>query len=190
MLTIPILQGTIRPKRESIKVARFVEKLLADTEDVQTQLVDPGELNLPFDGNDAENKDPNFTKLTAEADGFLIVTPEYNHSFPGTLKRMLDSELKNYIHKPVAVFGVSDGHWGGVRVVEHITPVLREIGMVMTFGNTYFPDVDKLFDEDDSMKDEFRDMHTQNVTKAITELVWMAKTLKHGRENIPSEYHS
>src|SRR5581483_10997310 len=114
-LFIPVLLGTTRPKRESLKAARLVESVGKTIKEIEVQLVDPGEYTFPFDGNDPENKDPRYTELTARADGFFIVTPEYNHSFPGTLKRMLDSELENYNHKPVALAGLSDRMFGGVR---------------------------------------------------------------------------
>src|SRR5579859_5593497 len=90
-LFIPILLGTIRPKRQSIKAARLVEKVGKTIEKINVLLVDPNDYQFPYDGNDPENKDPRYTELTEKADGFFILTPEYNHSFPGTLKRMLDS---------------------------------------------------------------------------------------------------
>src|SRR5689334_836008 len=96
-LFIPVLLGTTRPKRESIKAAKLVASVGKTIEEIEIQLVDPSEYNFPFDGNDPENKDPRYSELTKRADGFFIVTPEYNHSFPGSLKRMLDSELQNYI---------------------------------------------------------------------------------------------
>ncbi|MBI2051380.1 NAD(P)H-dependent oxidoreductase [Candidatus Roizmanbacteria bacterium] len=111
-LFIPVLQGTTRQKRKSIYAAWLVERVGKEFEEVKTVLVDPLDFNFPFDGNDPEGKDPRYSKITKEADGFFIVTPEYNHGYPGSLKRMLDSELENYIHKPVAFAGVSSGPWG------------------------------------------------------------------------------
>ena len=136
--------------------------------------------------NDPENKDPRYTKLTIEADGFFIVTPEYNHSFPGTLKRMLDSELQNYIHKPVAFAGVSNGIFGGARAIEELVPTIREMGMVATFSDVYFPQIQNLFDENGNILDEG---YERRIKRGYEELIWMAKTLKWGRENIKSIYH-
>ena len=53
-----------------------------------------------------------------ERDGLVVVTPEYNHGYPGVLKSVLDLLLKEYIHKAVAFVGVSAGPWGGTRVIE------------------------------------------------------------------------
>jgi NAD(P)H-dependent FMN reductase len=185
-LFIPVLLGTTRPKRESIKAAKLVEKVGKSIAEIEVQLVDPNDYHFPFDGNDPENKDPRYTALTEKADAFFIVTPEYNHSFPSTLKRMLDSELKNYIHKPVAFAGVSNGIFGGARAIEALTTTVREMGMVATFADVYFPQVQDLFDEKGEIKDEG---YIRRINRGYTELIWMAKSLKWGRENLESVYH-
>jgi len=185
-LFIPVLLGTIRPKRESIKAAKLVEQVGKTLSEIEVQLVDPKDYHFPFDGNDPENKDPRYSELTEKADGFFIVTPEYNHSFPGTLKRMLDSELKNYIHKPVAFAGVSNGIFGGARAIEALTTTVREMGMVATFSDVYFPEIQNLFDEKGEIKDEG---YIRRINRAYTGLIWMAKALKWGKENVLSVYH-
>lgn len=183
-LFIPVLAGTKRAQRRSIVAARFVEQIGKTIDEIEVQLVDPMDFNFPGDGNDPEGKDPRYTDITARADGFFIVTPEYNHSFPSSLKRMLDSELKNYIHKPVAFAGVSDGHWGGVRAIEALVSTVREMGLAATFTDTYFPTVQDTFDEHGQIKPEFAEMYAKNVTRTYQELIWMAKTLRWGRENL------
>jgi NAD(P)H-dependent FMN reductase len=185
-LFIPVLLGTTRSNRLSENAAKLVVKVGESISDIRVKLVDPLDYTFPFDGNDPENKDPQYTKLTAEADGFFIVTPEYNHSFSGSLKRMLDSELKNYIHKPVAFAGVSDGIFGGARAIEELVPTVREMGMVVTFSDVYFPQVQNLFDEEGQIKDEG---YVKRIGRAYTELIWMARSLKWGRENVESMYH-
>lgn len=185
-LFIPILLGTTRPHRQSERAAKLVEKVGKTIDEITVQLVDPLDYHFPYDGNDPENKDKKYTKLTMKADGFFIVTPEYNHSFPGTLKRMLDSELENYIHKPVAFAGVSNGIFGGARAIESLTSTVREMGMVVTFSDVYFPQIQNLFDESGNILDEG---YTRRIKRGYEELIWMAKTLKWGRENVESLYH-
>lgn len=186
-LFIPVLLGTTRPQRRSLHAAKLVEKVGKEIKGINVQLVDPGSYHFPYDGNDPENKDPRYTALTEKADAFFIVSPEYNHSFPGTLKRMLDSELKNYIHKPVAFAGVSDGIFGGARMIESLVSTVREMGLVATFSDVYFPQVQNTFDEQGNLKDE---SYLKRIERAYTELIWMAKALKYGRENLGSPYHS
>jgi NAD(P)H-dependent FMN reductase len=191
-LFIPILLGTVRPGRRSENVAKLVydvgKNLDSESVDaeIEVQLVDPKEYNFPFDGNDPENKDSRYTELTQRADAFFIVTPEYNHSFPGSLKRMLDSELKNYIHKPVAFAGVSDGIFGGARAIEELVNTVREMGLIATFSDVYFPQVQNTFDEDGKLLDE---AYIKRIERGYTELIWMAKALKWGRENLKGIYH-
>ena len=185
-LYIPVLAGTTRKQRKSILAARFVEEIGKTFDEVETELIDPDNFNFPGDGNDPEGKDPRYTKITERADGFFIVSPEYNHSFPGSLKRMLDSELKNYIHKPVAFGGASDGLWGGVRAIEALVGTVREMGMVATFTDVQFPLVPELFDKNGQIKDK---KYEDRVKRSWEELIWMAKVLNWGKKNVKSKHH-
>jgi NAD(P)H-dependent FMN reductase len=181
-LVIAVLAGTRRVQRESIKAARYVAEFGRQLSDVEIIFVDPEDFTFPGDGNDPEGKDPRYTEITTRADAFFIVTPEYNHSFPGSLKRMLDSELKNYVHKPVALAGASNGNWGGVRAVEALVLTVREMGLAATFTNVYFPRVQDIFDEQGRIKPEFEARYQKNLQGAYDELIWMAKALRWGRQ--------
>ena len=186
-LYIPVLAGTTREQRKSIYAARLVAEVGNTFEDIETEVIDPKDFNFPGDGNDPEGKDVRYTAITDRADGFFIVSPEYNHGYPGSLKRMLDSELENYIHKPVAFGGVSKTQWGGVRGIEALVPTVREMGMIATFSDMQFPKVQELFDDNGVLLNE----HYRDYVKAAwTELIWMTKVMKYGRENIDSKYHS
>ena len=188
-LKLAVILGTKREGNKSQYVARQIASIAESTGDWDVTFVDPADLNLPGDGNDEGAKDPNFTKIARESDAYFIVTPEYNHSYPGTLKRVLDSELSSYIHKPAAVAGVSAGRYGGVRAVAHLAQVLREIGMVMTFSDVNVGDSYNTYDEETGEVKEGNDYIEEATHTALTELKWMAETLKHGRDNITSKYH-
>ncbi len=181
-ITVAVLAGTTREKRESIKVAHYIADFVRQQPNVEMLFVDPKDFNFPGDGNDPEGKDPRYSEIVAKADAFFIVTPEYNHSFPGSLKRMLDSELQLYNHKPVAFAGASDGNWGGTRAVESLVPAVRETGLVVMSWDVFFPYVDKMFNEDNSLKDEHRERYDRNVGKLLAELLWFARLLKKGRQ--------
>ena len=150
---------------------------------VEVILVDPKDFNLPGDGNDPEGKDPRYTEIVGKADAFFVVTPEYNHSFPGSLKRLLDSELQLYNHKPVAFAGVSDGNWGGTRAVEALVPAVRETGLVVLSFDVYFPRVQDIFDDHGKITPEFEPTYTKNLGKVYKELLWMARVFKQARGN-------
>ena len=180
-LHVAVLAGTTRKQRVSIHAARLVYGIGQTLDEIEVKFADPTEFTFPDDGNDPEGKDPRYTELTAWADGFFVVTPEYNHSFPGSLKRMLDSELANYVHKPVAFAGASNGHWGGIRAIEALVNTVRELGLVATFTDVQFPNVQDLFDGD-KLKPEYQARYDKSIRAAYTELIWMAAALKHGRE--------
>ncbi|MCA9344517.1 NAD(P)H-dependent oxidoreductase [Candidatus Saccharibacteria bacterium] len=179
-LYIPVLAGTTREKRRSIYAARLVAEVGNTFDEIQTEVIDPIDYTFPGDGKDPENKDPKYTEKTAKAQGFFIVTPEYNHSIPGSLKRMLDSELTNYRHKPVAFGGVSSGPWGGVRAIEQLAIIVRNMGLVSTSKDIQFPRINELFDDKGVLQNED---FIQYIHKAWIELIWMSKVLKAGRDN-------
>lgn len=185
-LYIPIIEGTKRIQRKSIHAAKLVYEVGKTIDEIEVELLDPNDFNFPGDGNDPEGKDPKYTAITKRADGFFIVTPEYNHGYPGSLKRMLDSELKNYVHKPVAFAGVSSQMWGGVRAIEALVNTVREMGLVATFTDVQFPRVKELFDEEGKITDN---KYPDYIKATYQELIWMAKVLKWGRENLPSRHH-
>ncbi|HEY1835272.1 MAG TPA: NAD(P)H-dependent oxidoreductase [Candidatus Saccharimonadales bacterium] len=183
-LVIAVLAGTTREQRESIKAARFVAEFGRRLGNVEIIFVDPKEFNFPSDGNDPEGKDPRYSEITAKTDAFFVVTPEYNHSFPGSLKRMLDSELRNYNHKPVAFAGASNGNWGGTRAIESLVPAVRETGLVVMSWDIYFPFVQNIFDESGEPKPEFAARYEKSLSKLYKELIWFARILKKGREEL------
>jgi NAD(P)H-dependent FMN reductase len=183
-LHIAILIGTTREQRKSVHAATFMKEIADTYPEITSELVDPKDFVFEGDGNDPEGKDARYTAITERADAFLIVTPEYNHSFPGSLKRMLDSELKNYIHKPVAFAGVSNGGWGGVRAIESLVNTVREMGLAATFTDMQFPRVQNIFDDKGNLLDE---KYREYPKRLFDELIWMATVLKYGRENIPQD---
>jgi NAD(P)H-dependent FMN reductase len=181
-LFIPILLGTARQGRMSEHVARFVHGEVAKREGVETELIDVRELALPLTDEGEGIKHQAFSAAMARADALVIVAPEYNHGYSGSLKHALDTNLKEYIHKAVGVCGVSAGSFGGTRVIENLLPVLRELGLVTIFWDGNFSNSYKLFDESGALLDE---SYVKRIDKFLAELIWMAKTLRHGRENIP-----
>ena len=187
-LFIPILLGTVRQGRESEKVAKLIlSHIQANHSEIESQLFDPRTMNLPNDneGTDLADTNPQWRDAMARADGLIIVTPEYNHGYPGSLKRALDVLLKEYIHKAVGLVGVSSGWAGGVRVIENLLPVVRELGLVVSFSDLYFPRAQDSFSEDGSAKDL---AILKRIDGFLEELVWLSTALKWGRENLKSKY--
>src|SRR5215207_8266492 len=188
-LFIPLLLGTPRKNRESEKVARWVFSKIEEREDVGTQLFDVCDFEIPHGEYGQEIKDhfPEWRDAITRADALVIVTPEYNHGYPGSLKAVLDLLLREYVHKAVAFVGVAAGPWGGTRVIEAMVPMCRELGLAVTFTDLNFPFVQKTFDDEGKLLDH---AFEKRVTDFLDELMWMSRVLKWGRANVPSKFHS
>lgn len=183
-LFIPVILGTVRQGRMSEHVARFVFDEVKKRKGVETELIDIRDIALPTTDAGEAIKDVGFSGTIERADALIIVTPEYNHGYPGLLKHVLDTNLKEYIHKAVGVCGVSAGGFGGARVIESLLPVLRELGLVTIFWDGNFSNVGGLFDEAGKLLDE---TYVRRMDKFLKELIWMAKTLRYGRENVGTD---
>ena len=180
-LFIPVILGTARKGRASENVAKFVFGEVQKRDGVETELIDIRELDLPVDDAGEAIKLASFSVATERADGIVLVTPEYNHGYPGLLKHALDSNLKEYIHKAVGICGVSAGGFGGTRVIENLLPVLRELGLVTIFWDGNFSGAQKLFDPEGKILDA---AYEKRIDKFLGELIWMSKVLRYGRDNV------
>lgn len=176
---IPVILGTARKGRQSENVAGFMLSE-ASKSGLDSEIIDVRDYRLEATDNGQES--PQATKLAEKigrADGFIIVTPEYNHGYPGELKMMLDMLYEQYARKPLGICGVSAGGLGGARVVEQLRQVCVELHMVSIREALYFPVVQNLFDEKGKMKNPAA--YTDRVKAFLEELVWYAKNLREGR---------
>ena len=180
-LFIPVILGTPRQGRMSEHVARFVLEELSKRDAIETMLIDIRTLAFPITDAGEAIKDPQFSATMMRADALVLVVPEYNHGYPGLLKHVLDTNLKEYIHKAVGICGVSAGGLGGTRVIENLLPVMRELGLVTIFWDGNFSTVQNLFDANGTLLDQ---AYLKRMDKFIKELVWMAKVLRYGRESM------
>ena len=183
-LNIPVILGTTRKGRMSEHAARFMVGQMEKRNGVKTELIDICKLPMPLDDAGEGIKDPGFSEKMAIADALVIVTPEYNHSFPGLLKHILDSCLKEYVHKATGIVGVSAGPFGGIRAIQDFLPVIRELGLVNIFWDVNFGNVSSVFDQSGNLLDQ---AFVGRADKFLNELIWMAKTLRYGRDNIALE---
>ena len=179
-MNIPVILGTARAGRQSEKVAKFI---LEETEKAgfETELIDVREFRT--DATDNTQASPQARKLSQnieKADALIIVSPEYNHGYPGELKMMLDMLYDQYAGKPVGFCGVSAGGLGGARVVEQLRQVVIELHMLPIREALYFPAVQNLFDEKDTMKDP--GAYKDRIKSFLDELTKYANALRAARK--------
>ena len=126
MLYIPIIGGSTRRDRQSIKVARFVFAKLQKRKGVETELLDLLEYNFPIMEERLHHRDDppprlrEYADKIARADALIIVAPEYNNGYPGVLKNALDYLLPEYERKPIGIVTVSAGGFGGINCLAQL----------------------------------------------------------------------
>ena len=188
-LFIPILLGSGRIGRESEKAARYVLEQAKKYENFETEFLDVRDFVVfPLTGRvddegelvgAALKKSKQWKEIMGRAHGLIIVSPEYNHGYPGELKLMLDQLYEEYNRKPVGICGAA-GRLGGGRMVEVLRIALIELQMVPIRQAVYFQNVYNLFDESGKIKDP---KYEELLKVFFDELVWYAKALKTAREN-------
>src|ERR1043166_576021 len=171
-LFIPVILGTARMGRMSLHAARLITGELGKCADVETALIDIAKLPLPTNDAGEAIKQADFSAKMNKADALVVVSPEYNHGYSGLLKHVLDSCLKEYVHKAVGVVGVSAGPFGGTRGIQDLLPVLRELGLVSIFWDVNFSNVQSLFDDSGTLHDQ---AYLARIDKFLKELIWMAR---------------
>ena len=115
-----------------------------------------------------------------EADAYIIVTPEYNHSVPGVLKNAIDTVFFSFRfrQKPVAFVAYSLGPAAGARAVEHLTQIMVETEAVPVRTPTLLPHVAEAFDADGKAKNPLLEA---GLTVMLDDLAWLGRALSHAR---------
>ncbi len=136
MLNIAVIVGSTRDSRFAEKPAKWIFDLASTRDDLNVELVDLKDFDLPFFNEPASNawmpsSDPAAVKWQqkiGEFDGYIFVTAEYNHSITGALKNAIDQAYVEWIRKPMAIVGY--GGLGAARAAEHLRTIGVELQMV------------------------------------------------------------
>lgn len=152
---IQVILGSTRQGRSGEQVAKWFTGLAAQRSDIDIELVDLRDFPLPFFDSPTSPKrelsgDPSVQAWAAKvgaADGFIIVTPEYNYGYPAVLKNALDHLYYEWNDKPVGFVGYG-GMAGGIRAVQQLRQVVVELGLLQTHAQVLIPRVFSAFDDD------------------------------------------
>lgn len=188
MLKIKILTGSNRPGRFNIQPATWITDIAKSRKDIDVELLDLEVINLPFQDEPATPSMHKYTKQhtkdwsakITEADGFVFVTPEYNHSFSPVLKNAIDYLFYEWNYKPVCF--VSYGTVGGSRAVEHLRGVSAEIKLYDLREQVMFPEYWNHLDENHKYKFEEKDVKAANAM--LDSLIFWAGEMKPSREKL------
>ena len=185
-LQIAVIYGSVREKRQGIKAARFVVRHL-EARGYDVTLVDAGAHNLPlldrmykeYGPGEAPAEMQRVAGILDAADGFVIVSGEYNHSIPPALKNLLDHFQREYLYKPSGIVTYSGGPFGGVRGLVNLRGILAELGTPSIPSAFPISRVQNAFDEDGNALDSAYD---ERIGKFLDEFEWYAVALKRARE--------
>ncbi len=172
MKNILFLLGTAREGRMSERVARFVVRCAKERGDIDVAFVDVADFSQSKTKGNSVAEEA-WDAFLQKADGLVIISPEYNHGYPGELKLFLDNAYEAYAGKPVAICGVSNGSVGGARMAEQLKLVLSAFQMIVINAAVYFVNVDEHFD--DSGNTNAMDLWKKKVNGMLDQVIKYSK---------------
>jgi len=191
-LVVPVLLGSVRSDRQGIKAARYIVKQLQDRGH-EPVLVDPLEKDLPlldrmfkeYATGTAPAVLQDMADLYRRADGFVIVTAEYNQSVPAALKNMLDHFLEEYFWRPSTIVSYSAGRFGGVRAAVALRTILAELGMPSLPSVLSIPTIGRALTDEGAANEAWID---KAAARMLAEFEWYAEALAAKRETHSPPY--
>jgi len=186
-LKIAVLLGSVRRDRVGTRASKLVVREL-ERRGHQVELIDPMELQLPLLDRmykeHAKGEAPEPLERLAEtyrnADGFLVVSGEYNHGIPPALKNLLDHFLEEYFWRPSGIVCYSAGGFGGVRAAMQLRMTLAELGMSSVPSLLPIPRIGQSIDEHGVAIEPIVD---RSANRFLDEFIWYASALKSARLN-------
>ncbi len=187
MPKIQFILGSTREGRNGDKVLAWLKDVASGRADFQSEFIDLRDWNLPFfndsqlpgSGQYSFDYTKKWSAKVAEADGYVLVTPEYNHGYSAVLKNALDHLYREWNRKPVA-FVSYGGMAGGARAVEQLRQVVLELQMAPIRETVIIPGVSKAFDTDGTLV--AGEAYDAQANRMFDELLWWATALERARK--------
>lgn len=185
-LNIAVFYGSARHHREGIKAARFIVNQ-CERRGHKVDLIEPFRYELPlldkmykeYEPGEAPESLEKMAAIIKNADGFIIVSGEYNHSIPPGLSNLLDHFLEEYLFRPSAIVSYSAGSFGGVRAAVQLRSTLAELGMPSISSTFPVPKVGQAFDENGNDQTGNFD---KRIGRFLDEFEWYSNALKEARK--------
>ena len=198
-LKFVLFLGTVRENNQGSKAAKFLLKKISESGH-SAQLLDPEVLDLPLlkkpvhfykSPSEAPNVLQDSLKVIQDADAFVVITAEYNHSMPPALTNMMDYfPIPAYRFRPTGICCYSMGSFGGVRAAMQVRCFMGELGSPSVGTILAIPQIQNVLNEDGGTQPgETGERLIKNSEKMIKELSWYAEALKshsakEGRPNL------
>lgn len=189
-MKIGIILGSIRGIRRGGRVSQWLMSQLAKQTDFEAELLDLLDYPLPFfnEANSPAGLKGNYTNPVAkkwsakiaEKDGFIMLTPEYNHGTSAVLKNALDWLYDEWVKKPVAFISYSPNAVGGVRAVEQLRQNVIELQMAPISHAIH---INHVLDTLDEKGNALKGHYDERLVSLVDELLWWGRALKNAREN-------
>ncbi len=176
MYKIAILSASVRIGRKSNRVAAYFKQYINEHQLGETTLIDLDEYQFPiFDERLRLLKDPSeklldYAARIKDADGIVLVTPEYNGGYPASIKNAIDVLYDEWHRKPIAIATVSDGAFGGSQVLTSLQFSLWKIRAWTVPAMFRVPSVDKSFDEEGNALN--KEVMDKRAAAFVAELTW------------------
>ncbi|MER6674753.1 NAD(P)H-dependent oxidoreductase [Streptomyces sp. NPDC000983] len=184
-LNVAVVIGSNRHGRFGPVVADWILDHVRAREDLVPEVVDVAGIDLPTSFARTPEAAEALTGVTpklARADAFVVLTPEYNHSFPAGLKNLIDWHYGEWRAKPVAVVSYG-GLAGGLRATEHLRQVFAELHAVTVRDTVSFHNAGGSFDDSGRLRDP---SGPDAAAKAmLDQLVWWGSALREAKERRP-----
>lgn len=188
MAKVGVILGSARDARFGDKPAQWFMDLAKERDDMQFELIDLRDYELPFFNEVASNAwvptqdeaAKRWQQKLAEFDAYVIITPEYNHGPPAVLKNALDQAYVEWVRKPVAFVGY--GSVGAARAVEQLRLVVNELQMMPVRSAVHIQGGDFMAVQSGDKQLTDLDYLPPLVTTMLDDLAWWANALKNARE--------
>jgi NAD(P)H-dependent FMN reductase len=182
-LKIALIYGSTRPGRLCDKVAAWAAAQISSAPEFVLDVVDPASPRARSKENSGDSLDLAWLRQhLGEADAFIVVTPEYNHGYPASLKSLIDSVGSEWHAKPVA-FVSYGGISGGIRAAEQLRQVFAEMHAVTIRDSVTFAMAWEQFDSDGTLKNP--DRAARQMQTVLKRLAWWANALREARSAVP-----
>lgn len=192
MSKLLVIVGSTRPSRAADRVVPWIMSRASSHDAFDAELADLRDWPLPIfaehAGTIGDITDPSYSEpivrawnaKVKEADAFIVVTPEYNHSVPGGLKNAIDSVWLSFgfRNKPVAAVGYSGGVGGGIRAIEHLAQVFVEAEAAPLRSAVVIPFLGTAFDDAGEPAAAETDIRLQVM---LDDLAWWSAALEKAR---------